>query len=367
MIKLILIFKIILLLFLFCICSAYAQNLYFGPESVVFDNTANRYLVANYTNGAIIQVDSIGAQDYFKVGLGHCLGMHIIGDTLFVSCNYNFRAFLLPDGDSLFCLTTSLLGHFDGVASDTSGNVYVIDTGGQVLKLDLEDLSFSVLISSGLPGYPQDCVFDPENNRLLVATWANNAHIYAVSLENPVLYAVVPTNFGLFDGITRDADGNVYLSSHYGAGLIYKFDPVFEEPPQLISSGHNQPAGLFYNNRDNILAVPNYGSHSVDFISMATPIAEIEPDMPSKYNSLQNYPNPFNLSTNIKYNLVKPSRVRIDIYDILGSRIATLLDSYQPAGDYNVTWSAINEASGMYFYKIQTGDDFETNKMLLLK
>lgn len=367
MIKSLLIFKIVLLTILMWACSADAQNLYYGPESVVFDTASNCYLVANYTNGTIIRIDSTGAQDYFKVGLGHCLGMHIIGDTLFVSCNYNFRAFLLPDGDSLFCLTTSLSGHFDGVTSDTSGNLYVIDTGGRILRLDLDDLFFSVLISSGLPGYPQDCVFDPENNRLLVATWANNAPIYAVDLENPVLYAVVPTNFGQFDGITRDADGNVYVSSHYGAGLIYQFDRAFEEPPRLISSGHNQPAGLFYNNRDNILAVPNYGSSTVDFISIATPITETETDMPYEYYASQNYPNPFNSSTNIKYNLLKPSRVTIDIYDVLGSRIARLLDNYQSTGEHNVIWSAKNTVSGTYLYKIQTNDDFDSGKMVLLK
>jgi DNA-binding beta-propeller fold protein YncE len=367
MINLTRIFKTSLLLILLCLCSADAQNLFYGPESVVFDNADNRYLVANYRNGAIIQVDSTGAQDYFKVGLGHCLGMHIIGDTLFVSCNYNFRAFLLPDGDSLFCLTASLSGHFDGVTSDTSGNLYVIDTGGRILKLNLEDLSFSVLIESGLPGYPQDCVFDPENNRLLVATWANNAPIYAVDLENSILYTVVPTNFGMFDGITRDASGNVYVSSHYGAGLIYRFERTFGEPPQLISSGHNQPAGLFYNNRDDVLAVPNYGSSTVDFISIDTPIAETEITVPDKYFLFQNYPNPFNLTTSISYELPSSDFITINILYILGRKVLTLVDEKQSAGFHEIWWSANNQPSGVYFYSIQAGKNREIRKMLLLK
>jgi len=81
----------------------------------------------------------------------------------------------------------------------------------------------------------------------------------------------------------------------------------------------------------------------------------------------QNYPNPFNASTTINYSLSYPGNVKIIIYDILGRKVSTLVDKYQPAGYHQAIWRADDFASGMYFYKLQAGDYNETKKLLLLK
>ncbi len=82
---------------------------------------------------------------------------------------------------------------------------------------------------------------------------------------------------------------------------------------------------------------------------------------------LQSYPNPFNTSTTIQYSLVEASLITLDIYDILGHKVETLVNRQQPAGYRQITWNADRFASGMYFYKITAGDYAETRKMLLLK
>ena len=82
---------------------------------------------------------------------------------------------------------------------------------------------------------------------------------------------------------------------------------------------------------------------------------------------LQNHPNPFNASTTIRYTLSYPTDVTIDIYDILGRKMKVLVNAHQQAGYYQVTWDAKGIPSGMYFYKLQTGDYTETKKMVLLK
>lgn len=69
------------------------------------------------------------------------------------------------------------------------------------------------------------------------------------------------------DGITSDTSGNVYVSTH-NSGKVYKFESTLSEPPELISEGYLEPAGLFYNRIDNILAVPDYGGNTVDFIQI---------------------------------------------------------------------------------------------------
>ncbi len=80
-----------------------------------------------------------------------------------------------------------------------------------------------------------------------------------------------------------------------------------------------------------------------------------------------NYPNPFNSSTTIRYTIPTPGPITLDIYDILGRKVQTLLDISQPAGEYQVTWKAENFSSGMYFFKLRFDDKTISKPMLLLK
>ncbi|MCP4581435.1 MAG: T9SS type A sorting domain-containing protein [candidate division Zixibacteria bacterium] len=89
--------------------------------------------------------------------------------------------------------------------------------------------------------------------------------------------------------------------------------------------------------------------------------------LPQSFSLAQNYPNPFNARTIINYNLPTSSDVTIDIYDLLGRKITTLVDKKQQAGSHQAVWNGEGISSGIYFYKIQAGDFVETKKMLLVK
>ncbi|MBX2991527.1 MAG: CapA family protein [Bacteroidetes bacterium] len=82
---------------------------------------------------------------------------------------------------------------------------------------------------------------------------------------------------------------------------------------------------------------------------------------------LQNYPNPFNSSTTIQYTLSGLSKVRLNIYNILGQQVAQLVGAEQPAGNYRVRWDAAQAATGIYFCRLQTEAGATTKKLLLLK
>jgi hypothetical protein len=81
----------------------------------------------------------------------------------------------------------------------------------------------------------------------------------------------------------------------------------------------------------------------------------------------QNYPNPFNPSTEIGYKLSKAAEVRLIVYDIVGKKIATLVNQVQQSGHHTVTFNANNLASGMYFAKLKADGKEQTRKMMLTK
>ncbi len=102
---------------------------------------------------------------------------------------------------------------------------------------------------------------------------------------------------------------------------------------------------------------------------------EGEKPLPTAFALEQNYPNPFNPSTQIQFALPKASHVKLEIYNALGERIATLLNETRQPGYYSEQFDAIGLASGIYFYRLQAGDPsagsghsfVDTKKLLLLK
>lgn len=96
----------------------------------------------------------------------------------------------------------------------------------------------------------------------------------------------------------------------------------------------------------------------------------IEPydnNIPREYLLAQNYPNPFNGSTSIRFNLAEPADVTIEIYNLLGQKVETLVHGSRPAGSHICNWNASRYPSGMYVYRLQCDGYAETGKMLLLK
>ncbi len=90
-------------------------------------------------------------------------------------------------------------------------------------------------------------------------------------------------------------------------------------------------------------------------------------NLPSSFSLKQNYPNPFNPSTMIEYNVPKESNVKLQVYDILGRLVATLVNENKAAGKYSVNFNASNLSSGVYIYQLSTPIQILTKKMMLLK
>jgi hypothetical protein len=103
-----------------------------------------------------------------------------------------------------------------------------------------------------------------------------------------------------------------------------------------------------------------------------------EPLLPETFELFQNYPNPFNPITKIEFTIgaaedgALTQRANLDIYNILGQRVTTLVDDNLPTGRYQREWDATNDngqrvATGVYFYRLVIGSHSQSKKMLLLK
>lgn len=92
-----------------------------------------------------------------------------------------------------------------------------------------------------------------------------------------------------------------------------------------------------------------------------------EPVMPSAFMLLQNYPNPFNPSTRIRYSLGKAGFVSLRVFDVAGREVASLVNEVQDAGFTSVDFDGTSLPSGVYFYRLTSGNVTQTRKMLLLR
>ena len=87
---------------------------------------------------------------------------------------------------------------------------------------------------------------------------------------------------------------------------------------------------------------------------------------------MQNYPNPFNPSTTIQYEIADAGKIEINIYDLNGRLIKSIVNKYQQAGSYHVVWDGMNKSgnkvsSGVYVYTVKYGNTVSSKKMILLK
>jgi hypothetical protein len=95
--------------------------------------------------------------------------------------------------------------------------------------------------------------------------------------------------------------------------------------------------------------------------------ADVGNALPTKYALHAPYPNPFNPTLSIRYDLPRPSRVSIDVFNVLGRKVTTLVNGEMPAGWHSVGWNASGLASGLYFVRVRAGDFSATRKAVLLK
>jgi len=137
---------------------------------------------------------------------------------------------------------------------------------------------------------------------------------------------------------------------------------------KTISFSFAAPTGVKTEDKVFVLAVT--GRYSSDFTSIVRDADAKKADttlLPINFAFDQNYPNPFNPATTFKFALPQEAYVTLDIYDILGRKIETLINTNYEAGYHSISWSSKDLSSGVYFAKFRAGDFKETRKVVIVK
>ena len=155
--------------------------------------------------------------------------------------------------------------------------------------------------------------------------------------------------------------------------------------PQEVVANNHQPTGAAWGPLDSLLTIPAAAYPVGSSIRVSSPRRSVEyilidngtnvlssapaqsPRIPDRFDLEQNYPNPFNPKTVISGQWTADSDVRLEVFDILGRKVATLADGRYPAGKYAFTFDGTNLASGMYFYRLEAGGKVLGRKMTLMK
>ncbi|RMF59353.1 MAG: T9SS C-terminal target domain-containing protein [Calditrichaeota bacterium] len=162
------------------------------------------------------------------------------------------------------------------------------------------------------------------------------------------------------------ADGTIFVANSLDGLRALSFDGSTLTNTAHINPGSDTrdvavgPDGVIYT------ADAQAGWHAFTY-EVATGINDEVGFSPESFSLSQNYPNPFNPATTIRFQLPQSGFVSLKVYDLTGREVAVLVKEQKPAGTYQVSFDAGQLASGVYFYRLKSGEFQQTRKMLLVR
>jgi immune inhibitor A len=173
----------------------------------------------------------------------------------------------------------------------------------------------------------------------------------------------------------EQADGLYQLELDVNSGN--SGDPFPGSTLNTTFSAISLPSSDSYTGGATVVGVTNISSSastmSADLIvGIAAGIDNEETTLPDNFELSQNYPNPFNPETVIRFNLPVGSEITLDVYNVMGQKVQSLVDGFVEAGEHQISWDATNSnghlvGSGVYFYKLNTATGAQSKKMILVR
>jgi hypothetical protein len=348
----------------FLTLSGIAQT-YNSPESIEFDYTNNRWLIANNSGNNILSRSSVnGAVTVFAPCSGGPHGIEIVNDTLYVNAGSNMKLFNVNTGAPLGTISMGAT-FLNGLTHDNT-YLYATDfSAKKVYRVNIATRVSSVFVAAtGGTSSPNGIIYDQANNRCVIVGWGSSAPIKAMDVTTGAITTIITSTLGNCDGITRDAAGNYYISSWTG-NKITRYTSTFTSPTTVVT-GLSNPAEIFYNTLTDTLGNTNSGTlnnTTYHYFGSAAGISELSAS-PGKLN-LSVHPNPVVKSAEINYELPANAKVLIELFDINGKLVKSIVNEEQAKGMQTTFFSKSGLSAGTYFLKIETDSYLETKKIVV--
>ncbi len=282
--------------------------------------------------------------------------------------------------------TKSFSGDIDWITITPSGNYIVVnDRGNQ--NMDVYDLNFNYLRTVGIGSQHGDFGVDSEGNEV----WVQVIPLSMARLSDGKYTRLLQPNIGgHISGRGFNNPGWALVSTDINGEFNYTtqlFEIKLDGSGTIRHFGYARTSCTTYENypmgsvsRDGKRVIFNsdwkYGTGSGgDAVAYISEYKERTTDVEESNNSFsninfklsQNYPNPFNPTTVINFILNKEGMTKLVVYNVLGQQVKVLINEHMQAGSYSTPFDASNLTSGVYFYKLQSNNQVEVKKMLLLK
>ncbi len=134
-----------------------------------------------------------------------------------------------------------------------------------------------------------------------------------------------------------------------------------------LTAGSNIYVGFREHVTDNLNDGDVVGLDLISLVGSTVGVINNGTGVPSSYELAQNYPNPFNPSTKINFSIPKSGNVKLAVYDMIGNEVSVITNGELAAGNYTASFNASKLSSGVYFYKLVTGEFTSTKRMILVK
>ncbi len=191
-------------------------------------------------------------------------------------------------------------------------------------------------------------------------------HLEILNISNPSSPSVIVSSdipCGSSVKFCRSGTTLYKTGDYVGVVDISRLDQPYEVASLLYWSW---PYGLVASNDTLLVATSRIGVWALKN-NLVNSVREIIPNIPTGFALFENYPNPFNSSTVIHYQLPIRSLVIVKVFNVLGQEVETLISETNSAGRYELKWDASDVPSGVYYYRLKTGEFEQTKKMMLLR
>ncbi len=347
------------LLFLMSVQFAIAQ-VYTNAESVEYDPVNDQWLVSN--GSRMITDDGEGNLSFFGTGPAN-LGLEVLGNTAFVSVQNGIKGYDLTTEAEVMSLNIPGATFLNGMTNDGNNMLYTTEfNSNRIFSVDVSDLNNPTYteIVSNTEQTPNGIIFDQVNNRLIYATWTNPALIKAVDLDTFTVSDITTTNVAQVDGIDDDSEGNYYISS-WNPDRITKYNNNFTSFETVVTPTIDSPADIGYNQNNDILAIPTFSD--VIFVDLSSLSVT---DFSSESFGFGISSNPINDATYVEFTMETPERLSLNLYDIQGKLIDTLLTENAASGTYKVVLAGLQLQTGVYLLELQVeGKGAKTIKLIV--